>query len=226
MLKLMIALIGFLLVTLSPVAAQDSALPELEVITAENAGRIEQLGMLGRGRMRELAYSPDGEILAIASSVGVWLYNPDDLNAEPRFLEGHTAPVTAIAFSPDGRYLASGSDDFMVRIWDVATGDEIANLRAGYIDVVTDVAFTPDGRYLVTAGNDSRLRLYDTQTWEQLKQFVGGNLLAFSSDGSLLATTRVRTNEIHVLRMEDLLEPVMNFTGKRPNIGRSDAPSG
>ena len=73
---------------------------------------------IGRGTMYDLAYSPDGTRLAVASSVGIWLYDTETLK-EVDLLTGHTGEVTSVAYSPDGSMLASGSEDKTVRVRDV-----------------------------------------------------------------------------------------------------------
>src|SRR5260221_12110694 len=67
---------------------------ELQPITADNADQITPIKWLERGTITTLAWSPDGETFALASSAGLWLYPTNDLNAAPRLLEGHTAKVT------------------------------------------------------------------------------------------------------------------------------------
>src|SRR5262245_42350984 len=66
---------------------------------------------------------------------------------------GHTDPVFSVVFSPDGQFLASASADGTVRLWDVATGQEIRRFR-GHQGEVLSVTFAPDGRTLASAGND------------------------------------------------------------------------
>ncbi|MDX3539728.1 hypothetical protein PV721_36490 [Streptomyces sp. MB09-01] len=107
-----------------------------------------------------------------------------------RRLPGHTDTVNSVAFSPDGRTLATGSADGTARLWDTATGTPRATLR-GHPDEVASVAFSPDGRTLATASADGA-RLWDTATGKAratLHASTGGVFsLAFSPDSSTLAT--------------------------------------
>ena len=71
---------------------------------------------LGKGWVNEIQYSPDGTRLAVASSIGIWLYDAQTYQ-EVALLTGHTEWVNSVAFSPDGRTLASGSYDDTIRLW-------------------------------------------------------------------------------------------------------------
>ena len=76
---------------------------------------------LGKGVAYDIAYSPDGAQLAVASSIGVWLYNANT-GAEVTLIPVRNDAVSSVAFSPNGRTLACGSKDGTIRLWDAVTG--------------------------------------------------------------------------------------------------------
>ena len=71
-------------------------------------------------------------------------------------LEGHTYPVTSVAFSPCGRFIASGSADKTVKVWDLETVQIFQTLE-GHTLLVTSVAFSPDGRFIASGSVDKNL---------------------------------------------------------------------
>jgi len=73
---------------------------------------------LGKGKINEVTYSPDGTRLAVASSIGIWIYDAQT-GEELELISGHVAEVNGISFSPDGNALASGSYDGTVLVWEL-----------------------------------------------------------------------------------------------------------
>jgi WD40 repeat protein len=110
----------------------------------------------GQGLIEDVAFSPDGKTLAMASreqggKVLLWNVADGDLVAT---LKGHSNAVNAVAFSPDGHTLASGSSDETVRLWNVETRRELMQLDPGSIGLgeVRTLAFSPDGNRLLAGG--------------------------------------------------------------------------
>jgi WD40 repeat protein/tetratricopeptide (TPR) repeat protein len=108
-----------------------------------------------RGLVSDVAFSPDGKTLAMASRLApgkVLLWDVATGNVVT--LKGHSAAVLAVAFSPDGRTLASGGNDQTVRLWNVETRRELMQLDPGIVELgeVTTLAFSPDGKQLLAGG--------------------------------------------------------------------------
>ncbi len=85
---------------------------------------------------------------------------------------GHTSSVGSLAFSPDGRYIASGSRDRTVKVWDVDSGMELRTF-ARHNGLVKTVAFSPNGRFVASGGQDKIIRLWDITTGREVRTFKG-----------------------------------------------------
>ncbi len=155
-----------------------------------DAETLEQVRYLEtRGWIASMALSPDEPVLAS----GLWnnmiiVWDPDS-GVHLRTLEGHGNSITSIAFSPDGRWLASGSYE-TVMLWDVRSGERLRRME-GHRGWVLSVAFSPDGNWLAS-GSYATVMLWDALSGERLRSLEehDGQVLsvAFSPHGRLLAS--------------------------------------
>ncbi len=151
-------------------------------------------------------FSPDGKTVAYKvadqTHIGLW-HIP--AGRETAVLSGPERAVTGMAFSPNGRRLAAGSQDGIARVWDTATGELLHTLR-GHGDWVESVTFSADGRKLVSSGlRDHTARVWDADSGKELAilQDGTGDVLTatFSPQGDRVLTCELYPS--NVLRLWD-----------------------
>jgi len=144
-----------------------------------------------------------GGVLLIMQGYGYFYYGlfPSSpvflISALPslRFLDktltGHSDRVWSVVYSPDGRYLASGSMDKTIKIWEVATGKELRTLT-GHSDWVWSVVYSPDGRYLASGSDDKTIKIWEVAMGKELLTLTGHSevvrSVVYSPDGRYLAS--------------------------------------
>ena len=216
----LILLSGFTFSTFAPVPA--SQIQDYSRLNLPD-GAIARFGKGGVSYGdRGIAFSPDGSRLAVATSIGIWIYDAETYD-EIALLSGHKEEVAAVAFSPYGAKLASSSGchtSGTLKIWDAETAQNIATFQAeeGSKD---SVAFSPDGTKLAWAD-----RLWDVRTGQQLDILQDKRLFkaAFSPDGKILAGTAVnviksqRTGVINLYDVET--GRILNTLAATPPVER------
>ena len=150
---------------------------------------------LGKGSIKEVAYSPNGKHLAVAGSIGIWLYDMTTYQEVALLTEYNTGTTNGVAFSPDGSTIVSGSDDGTIRLWDTDTGKH--KQKFADAEWVLSVAFSPDGNTIASGGGHMEglgdgIYLRNAHTGKLQKTLLGHVYdtlsVCFSPDGKTLAS--------------------------------------
>lgn len=180
---IIIAMVFIVMISTSPGWAQES-------ITPDNADHLVELAVLGYGYATDVTWSPDGKLLAVATSSGVLLYNTASFETAPQRIGSSTNFINSVAFSPDGIMLASGGRTG-IQLWDQITGQEQAISLEETDGEVIGLAFSPDGTTLVSGSTGDTVSLWDAVTGERVAALAGHRSavteVAFSPDGAVLA---------------------------------------
>ena len=169
--------------------ASGSSIGQIQLLDLEG-GRVTATFSGATHKVRSLAFSSDGAILASGGPQGIQLWDVETRTSTVTLPGG----VTSVAFSPNGSALATGAADG-VRVWDVETEAEVATYRHGRGRGgrgVNSVAFSPDGTLVASGGDDTTVRLWEVATGDSVAVLEGHGepvrSLAFSPDGTMLAT--------------------------------------
>jgi WD40 repeat protein len=158
-------------------------------------GKVLQTFQGGSFAGRRFALSPDGRMIAGAGGIGsgrtIHLWHAATGKEVRTLQDPDNEDVYALAFSPDGKSLASGGHGKTLKLWDVAGGGLLWRAK-GHEYWVSFLTFSPDGKTLASGGQDGVIRLWETATgkerWHFAKHSYGVRSGAFSRDGKLLAT--------------------------------------
>ncbi len=142
----------------------------------------------GKGWVKDILFSPDGRELAVATTIGIWIYDVNTGN-EKDLLRGLMGGANAIAYSSNGRTLAAAHEDHTVYLWNIFNGS--ARAFSGHTGHIRAIAFSDDDSMVASGGTDNTIRIWDVHV-NKLRAILPGytsavSSIAFSSDSSMLA---------------------------------------
>ncbi len=156
-------------------------------IDGNTAARLKPVARWGQGIAQGLAFSPDGSVVALASTRGLYLFDGSTLAAKRAIEPGFG--FRCLAFSPDGSQIAAGGDDGKISVYGVENGALVRSFAA-HGGPVFSLAYSPDGLSIASSGWDNDIRLWNAETGAQANSFSGNlapaRLLAFSPDSKRL----------------------------------------
>ena len=186
------------------------------------------IARLGRGKVRDVAFSPDGIHLAVATEIGLWWY---ELAArQPITLwETERGMVSATAFSDDGQWIATGNSDSIVKVWDTQKKQCVLEVGQSVLNhSVQQLAFSPDGHYLAASRARAPVSVWCAETGKSIREYQvevpkarsifcpicfspDGMLLAYRSNNDTISVTHLETGTsiadfpIHAARVKHLI---------------------
>ncbi|MEW5871756.1 MAG: WD40 repeat domain-containing protein [Chloroflexota bacterium] len=181
-----------------------------------------------------VAWSPDGQLLAVTAGERLHLYTVRDWQVQAVI---HVGALThSLRFSPQGSWLAAGSRDGRVRVWDVQglmaqtqldNEPQPALVLDAHRKGVNNLAFSPGGELLASGGNDAVARFWDLETGKVVGVMIGGTFavpsIAFVPDGSSLAVVNGKMVRLRQVGSERILG---SFQAKDPLYSVAISPEG
>jgi len=151
----------------------------------------ERLQTRKTGYVRDLEWSPQGDLLAGINYLDVILYDPGNEDYLVTTLSGHSCSVFSLAWSPDGSKIASGACDDSIYLWNSGTGEVIHTLEV-HVDRISSLDWSLDGKTIASGLSDGKIILWDTESGELIRLFdrhtSDVSSISWSPDGNSLAS--------------------------------------
>ena len=162
------------------------------------------IARVGPGFIYDMAFSPDNALLAVGTSIGVWMYELDTMQPVTLF-ETERGMISNVVLSPDGQWVATSNGDGIINVREIETQQHVAKIQ-GWHGGTSQLAFSPDSRYIAASGHGyGDIYVWCPKTGQHVTSFeVGGTLkegekyparfpLCLSPDGEFLAYRSGRT---------------------------------
>ncbi|MEN9610557.1 MAG: hypothetical protein RLZZ628_1371 [Bacteroidota bacterium] len=182
-----------------------------------------------------LAYAPDGKTFACINSPSVQIRETGSGRFVADF-KGHTDVLTSMAYSPDGRFLLTGSQDKSLKLWSITTGTILRTIAKAHDEYVYAVAFSPDGKKIASGSYEGTVKVWDVMNYTLLHQFKvsaepiysltfspnNNTILAGSAQGILKQysmSTRLLSSPVGTLHASDVTQIVYSKDGRKLATG-------
>ncbi len=152
------------------------------------------IASFGKGWIRDMAFSPHSDQLAVATTIGVWIYDARTGKERPPF-SGIMGGANAVSYSPGGLIIAAAHSDWTVRLWDVSTGEPTSpSTLRGHTAEIHAVEYSPDGKRIASGSADKTIRIWDPHAGPNSESLIAIlpyrdsiRSIAFSPDSRMLA---------------------------------------
>ena len=149
---------------------------------------------LGRGWVKDLKFSPYSDQLAVATTIGIWIYDVHT-GKEINLFEGLMGGANSVSYSPGGLIIAAAHSDWTVRLWDVSTGNLTPpSTFRGHTAEIHSVEYSPDGSRIASGSADKTIRIWDPHSTSDSEKLIAilpykdaVRTIAFSPDSRMLA---------------------------------------